>query len=202
MDAVSACTQVKIDKLIPTCSSFPTIWIRHPRNRRPQMTPVSFTHQVMRSSVSRLRVETKVGRLMTTRILERSNVGNVCTSFEKPTYSCQYRATTLWWCVARKAYLSWWANLRKKIAFEDRTSPIDQVYLVCTQRAVTVDEGTIRTKTGLFQGITTSKCERIASEENHSQHSKGFILEFGREKATENNASTLVVTWQINLCRS
>ena len=48
------------------------------------------------------------------------------------------------------------AKLRKKIDLEDASPLVDQVFLGCSQRAATVDEESIKTKTELFQINTTS----------------------------------------------
>ena len=54
-----------------------------------------------------------------------------------------------------------WANLQKKFELEDPT-PLDQVYLGCTQRAATVDEETIRTTTEMFHRSTVSNGKELS----------------------------------------
>ena len=59
----------------------------------------------------------------------------------------------------RESLAPMWAILRKNIELEDPIPLVDQVYLVCTQRAATVDEEAIRTQTEMFQINTTANVE-------------------------------------------
>ena len=61
-----------------------------------------------------------------------------------------------------------WAEMRKKIDLEEPTPLIDQVDVGCTQRAATVDEETITTKTELLQNITTSHVDQNTQEKAHN----------------------------------
>ena len=58
------------------------------------------------------------------------------------------------------------ARLRKVIDLEDPTPIVDQTHLGCTQSAATIDEDTIRTKTEVFQRMTTSNREGPLSKGN------------------------------------
>ena len=66
----------------------------------------------------------------------------------------------------KESWAPMWARLRKKTEFEDPTPLVDHVYVVCTQRAATVDEETIKTNTEVFQIITRSNVEETLKKEN------------------------------------
>ena len=66
-----------------------------------------------------------------------------------------------------------WSSCRMKNEPADPTSPVYQVHLGCIQRAATVDEETIRTKTEMFQIITTSYVE--GTLKNISSHNLPLV---------------------------
>ena len=91
-----------------------------------------------------------------------------------------------------------WAKLCQKIDLEDPTKLIDQVFLGCTHREATIDEGTIRTKTERFQRITTSNVEETPNTKtaHKAQRVSSWRYDSKKKKrVTQTNVVKGIASW-------